>query len=121
MNILIIGSDTLDDASVNLIGKKLGQRVEVVSTGKDALDLFYDRVFDLVFVDLFLPDMNEYDLIPQIKRMMPDPKIITVTRHNTRELESRVREEGVAYYLIKPVDTKHLESIVRHIAKGLKR
>ena len=115
MNILIIGSNTLDHSLVDDIISEQRQKVEVTATGQEALDLLNQQEFDLVLVNLFLPDARGQDLIPEIKKRMLAPNIITVTEKNTRELESSVREQGVSYYLIKPVETKHLGDIINHL------
>jgi DNA-binding NtrC family response regulator len=63
--------------------------------------------------------MEGYELIPQFKTLCPEIGIVTMTGHNTRELEMKVREQGILYYMIKPFETKYLQSLLDHISKRL--
>jgi DNA-binding response OmpR family regulator len=116
MNILIVEDDS-DAAQVlekNLI--QWGYEVEQATTCAEALKKVRLFDFDLILLDLFLPDGQGHTLIPDFKQLAPDAVIVTMTGHNTRELEQEVRRLGVLYYMIKPFDTNHLKSIVQHIA-----
>ena len=89
--------------------------VESVSTKKEALGLIIKKEFDLVLLDIFLPDGLGYQIIPKIREIHPETKIITMTGSNTKELEAKTREYGVEYYLIKPFEIENLERIVKYI------
>lgn len=121
MNILMIGAEALKAEYIQKITKKFGYEIKTVQCGNDGLLLNKNKNFDLILLDLFLPDMKGYELIPKIKKSWPDSKIIAITDSNSRELESKVRKEGVIYYMIKPIDIKYLESIIEHISNRLKQ
>ena len=74
-------------------------------------------MFDLVLRDIFLPDINGVELIQKLKEVWPKIRIITMTGHNSRELEMEVRKQGIIYYMIKPVNIQNLKEIVDHIHK----
>ncbi|MCP4350831.1 MAG: response regulator [Desulfobacterales bacterium] len=116
MDILIVGHDVISSEYRRRISEKLGHRLEKADTGKDALEIAVSRNFDLVLLDIFLPDIKGYELIPELKKIWLEPKIIAVTGSNSRELELKVRNQGVIYYMIKPVDIKYLETIINYIS-----
>lgn len=120
MEILMVGAEAVEAECVQTITQKLGHKVETVKRGNDALLIDKSRNFDLILLDLFLPDMKGYELIPEIKKVWPQSKIIVITESNSRELERNVRKEGVIYYMIKPIDTKYMESIIKHISNKVK-
>jgi DNA-binding NtrC family response regulator len=117
MDILIVE----DDASVAEIAQEAleswGHNVERSGTGKSALDKVKKKMYDLVLLDIFLPDIKGYELIPKFKKEWPEIRIITMTGYNSRELEMEVRKQGIIYYMIKPFDAMVLKEIVDHIAK----
>jgi DNA-binding response OmpR family regulator len=119
MEILMVGTEVVKGEYLQNLTRKFHLKIKTVSHGKDVLRLDPAKGFDLILLDLFLPDLKGYQLIPEIKKAWPDAKIIAITDSNSRELESRVRKEGVIYYLIKPLDIKYLESIINHIANKL--
>ncbi len=66
-----------------------------------------------------IPDIVAYDLIPKLKREWSDLLIITMTGHSSKELEEKIRNQGILYYMEKPVDFSELESIVQHMSKKI--
>ena len=115
MNILIVDSDK---AMANQIARKMekcGHRTEKYSAGNQALARIKEKLFDLVLLELFLPDINGNELISRIKSRWPETRIITMTGHNSRELELKIRRQGVHYYMIKPYEIKYLKTIIDHI------
>lgn len=117
MNILIVDDD---DAVARFIGsfvEKLGHCAEKASNGQEALTMFNENKFDLVLLDILLPDIKGYELIPEFKKLHPDVGVVTMTGYNSRDLERRVRRQGIMYYMIKPFEPESLKSVLNHISK----
>ena len=116
MNILIVE----DDINVNSVLKEIiqhwGYSTENAYTCKDALGKVKKKRFNLILLDIFLPDGKGHRLIPQFKELWPDIGIVTMTGYNTREIEREVREQGILYYMIKPFETKYLKELLEHIS-----
>lgn len=116
MNVLVVEND----ASIGLFVKSLleswGHRAEKCVTGKQALEIFRRGVFDLVLLEALLPDVSGDVLIRQFKEICPDAMIVAMTENNTRELEVRIREQGILYYMIKPVEVENLRSLLEHLS-----
>jgi len=97
--------------------KGLKHHVETAGTGKDALKKVREKRFDLVLLDIFLPDCKGHELIPQFKEIWPDIGILAMTGYNSRELELEVRKQKVLYYMIKPFSIKEMKEVLDHISK----
>jgi CheY-like chemotaxis protein len=98
----MVGDDAVNSGCVHRITRELVHQIETVATGKGLLEMDKTRTFDLVLLNFFLPDIKGYELIPEIKKLWPESRIIAVTEYNSRELEAKVRKEGIIYYMIKP-------------------
>ncbi len=120
MNILLVEDDALVAEMMSAAMKKWDQEVILATSGKAAVEAAGSKQFDLALLDIMLPDGFGYDFIPEIKRSQPDLKIITMTGHSTPEMEKRVRQHGITYYMAKPVNFKELKDIVDHISKKTK-
>lgn len=94
-----------------------GHHADWSETGEDALQRVRQRKYDLILLDIFLPDVKGHVLIPQFKEAWPEIGIVTMTGYNSRELEKEVREQGIIYYMIKPVNTNHLRILLDHFAQ----
>ena len=95
--------------------KRWGHAVESSETGQDALRKARQKKFDLVFLDIFLPDCKGHELIPQFREIWPDMAIVTMTGHNSRDLEWEVRRLGITYFMTKPFRVKTMKDILDHI------
>ena len=116
MNILIVDSDLSMADKIARHLKTWGHQSERLSFGKNALARVRDKLFDLVLLEVLLPDMLASDLIPQIKQIRPDVRIITMTNYNSRELELKIRRQGILYYMIKPFEESYLKSILDYVS-----
>lgn len=67
---------------------------------------------DLVITDVVMPDENGLDLIPRIKRVRPDLRVIVMSAQNTLLTAVKANERGAFEYLPKPFDLKELLSVV---------
>jgi DNA-binding NtrC family response regulator len=117
MNILLVEDDRAVSSVLAEIIHRWGYGVENAGTCKHALMKISENRFDLVLLDVFLPDGKGHELIPRIRELWPTVGIITMTGYNSRELETEIRKQGVLYYMIKPFNTKCLKDLLDHIAQ----
>ena len=116
MNILIVEDDPASAKFLKKQTESLAHTATIAATGKVAIQKVKEEPFDLVLLDIFLPDYHGADLIPQFKIMQPTMGIIAMTGHNSRDLELKIRESGIFYYLIKPFTNEVFKTILNHIA-----
>ena len=64
-------------------------------SGRAALEKAAAMDFDLLLLDVFLPDMTAMELIPRLRAFRPDARIITLTGQSTRELELSCANSGL--------------------------
>jgi DNA-binding NtrC family response regulator len=121
MNILVVEDDIAEASVLTESIKRLGYSVETSATGKDALKKAKQKKFDLVLLDILLPDCKGHKLIPQFKQMWPEIGIVTMTGYNSRELELEVRQQRIVYYMIKPFSLKELKEVLDHNSKKIRK
>ena len=67
---------------------------------------------DLVITDVIMPDENGLDLIPKIRKLRPDLRVVAMSAQNTLMTAVKAAERGAFEYLPKPFDLKDLIAIV---------
>jgi DNA-binding NtrC family response regulator len=77
-------------------------KVEVVGAGDEALKRVVAGHFDLIVVDLRLPDMDGVSLIKAVRQFDPFMKVIVMTAYGSPEEEREVRKLGVHGFVTKP-------------------
>jgi two-component system nitrogen regulation response regulator GlnG len=68
---------------------------------------------DLVITDVVMPDENGLDLIPRIKKIRPDMRIIVMSAQSTLLTAVKATQRGAFEYMPKPFDLKELVSVVQ--------
>ena len=71
-----------------------------------------DGLGDLIILDVMMPDENGLDLIPKIKEIRPDVKIIVISAQNTILTAMQAVEKGAYEYLAKPFDLNELNKVI---------
>ena len=115
MKILIADDETLQREILAEMVAGWGHSVVLAVNGEQTLARARTESFDLVLLDVFLPDMNGLELIPLIRELQPDIRVITLTGASSRELERRLRECGITYYMAKPFQREELQSVLDHL------
>lgn len=119
MKIMVVSSELAGDGTFEKVAGKYGHRFKSVTTGADALRISRKTQIDLILLDTTLLDMKGNALIAEIKKILPQSKIIVAAEPNFNELESADKDEKIDYYLIKPLDERYLENIINHISKQI--
>jgi DNA-binding NtrC family response regulator len=120
MDILII-DDFFAAGAVKKSIEKFVRSIEIANSAEDALIKVSNNKFDLVLLSISSKVFDGCELIQQLKNVCPDIKIITITDQNSRNLELKVRKQGVLFYMIKPFNIKVLKDIVDYISKSKER
>ncbi len=117
MDILLI-DDFFTAMVVKKSIEKLVRSIETAASAEEALLKVRDNKFDLVLLNISSKAFDGCELIQQVKSICPDIKIVTMTDRNSRDLELKIRKQGVLFYMIKPFNKKVLEDIVDYISKS---
>lgn len=111
--VLVVDDDPALQSLFKQFLKKAGFGRIVVGTGEDALAHCEKKQFDLVFLDLKLPDISGDELYTQIKQMCPDLPIVIITGYPDSEILSRILANGPVTVIQKPIDFDQLNKTVK--------
>jgi two-component system sensor histidine kinase/response regulator len=94
--------------------RRLGHSVDVASNGSEALDLMSRKTFDLVLMDVQMPDIDGLEVTRRYRahegeRHMP---IVALTAHTRREDRDRCLAAGMDAVLTKPIDRTQLAEVI---------
>ncbi len=110
--ILLADDDRAIRTVLNQALARLGHEVRMTGSGATLWRWIADGEGDLVITDVLMPDENGLDLIPRIKKLRPDLRIIVMSAQNTLLTAVKATERGAFEYLPKPFDLKELVDVV---------
>jgi DNA-binding NtrC family response regulator len=112
-SVLIIDDEAEIRESLQTLLELEGYEAETAPNGAEGLERLGERPFDLVLLDLALPDRNGIELLPQIRALDPQISVIMITAYGTVEDAVRAMQSGAANFLQKPWDNEKLLADVR--------
>ncbi|MDA0977511.1 MAG: response regulator [Proteobacteria bacterium] len=91
----------------------LGLTADPASSGIEALKLASDNQYDLVFMDIQMPDMNGLEATRRLLSQNPETRVVGLTAHATPEEKNRYRAAGMSDVVIKPMRLALLSQLVQ--------
>ena len=111
--ILIIDDEAEIRESLQTLLEFEGYDVEVAANGQQGFSKLGERPFDLVLLDLALPDRNGIEILPEIRSLDSQISVIMITAYGTVEDAVRAMQSGAVNFLQKPWDNEKLLADVR--------
>src|ERR1700693_3570925 len=110
--ILVADDDRAIRTVLNQALARLGHDVRMTGNAATLWRWIADGDGDLVITDVIMPDENGVDLIPRIKKLRPDLRVIVMSAQNTLLTAVKATERGAFEYLPKPFDLRELVNVV---------
>ena len=105
-----------DDRAIRMVLNqaliRLGHDVRMTGNAATLWRWVADGDGDLVITDVIMPDESGLDLIPRIKKIRPELRIIVMSAQNTLLTAVKATERGAFEYLPKPFDLRELVTVV---------
>src|SRR5450631_1007533 len=112
-SVLIIDDEAEIRESLQTLLEMDGYEVDCAASGEEGLTRLGDRTFDLVLLDLALPDRNGLDLLGELHTQAPQIAGIMITAYGTVENAVRAMQTGAVNFVQKPWDNEKLLADVR--------
>lgn len=94
-----------------------GYAIDTCENGKDAYELLYVENYDLVILDLNLPEMDGMDVLSKIREEKPELKILILSARSSVTDKVKGLDLGANDYLAKPFDFAELEARIRSLLR----
>ena len=123
MNILVVEDEENIAKILRFNFEQEGYRVSVAGDGRTALDLHHGAKppFDLIVLDLMLPQMSGYETCRELRRVDMDVPVLALTARTLAEDKAQAFDCGVDQYITKPFALPELLSRVRNLLERRRR
>jgi CheY-like chemotaxis protein len=114
IRILLVDDDEMNCFFGSKLLKTLGVQVETAESGKDALNSIQTQPFDLVFMDVRMPEMDGYETTRRIRAdgNFSNLPVIALTAHAITGERERCLAAGMNDYLTKPFEIEQLQKVI---------
>jgi DNA-binding NtrC family response regulator len=106
--ILIVDDELEIRESLETLLELEGYMVSVAASAREGLGQIGESNFDVVLLDLALPDKNGMDLLAEIRLLHPEQAVIMITAYGTVENAVRAMQSGATNFIQKPWDNEKL-------------
>ena len=117
IKVLVVEDNAINQLLVSTILNLESFEVVVADNGKIAIDILINSDFDIILMDLMMPEMNGYDATEYIRKKLTDNKstipIIAVSADVSKDVKDKCKAVGMNDYISKPYDAKHLLDLIK--------
>lgn len=95
--------------------KKMGFAVTYAHSVSEGLKKLIENNYDIVFLDLNLPDGLGFYLIPEVKKTNPDAKVIIISAYDGNVERQKASSEGASFFIPKPFNKKMIVNALEEL------
>lgn len=123
LNILLVEDDKINQILAIKILEKEGCSYVVANHGLEAVEAIREKDFDLVLMDVQMPEMDGYTATKKIRSMETDgiikgrTPIMAMTAHASSQERDKALEAGMDEFISKPINREVLLKMIRNFAK----
>ena len=121
MRVLLVEDDYAVSQSVEMMLKKEGMVVDSTDLGEDGLDIAKLYDYDIIILDLMLPDMNGYEVLKNLRNSKVNTPVLILSGLSEPDKKVKGLGYGADDYLTKPFDKAELLARIQavvHRSKG---
>lgn len=90
-------------------------QISVAESGQKAVDFLKNQEYDIVLIDLKMPDMNGMDLTTRIRSLYGDLPVVIMTGYPSLDSALDALRKKVDDYIIKPFNINQLFKVVKKV------
>ena len=115
--VLLVDDDRQTRLKLSRTLESEGYSVSVAQGGRQALDMLEFESFDLIILDILMPEVDGFTVLSQVKAApaLREIPVVVISAVDDPESIEKCRQLGAAEYLIKPVSAENLIACVSSV------
>jgi len=114
--ILIVDDEEVVRLFLERFFRLKGFEVGLAESGAKAIEKMRGEVFDLVFLDVRMPQMNGLEALRELKKIAPSTKIVMMTGYAVDDLLKEAQQSGACASIKKPFDMNQLAALLEGVS-----
>jgi CheY-like chemotaxis protein len=112
LSILIAEDNLINQKVAQSIFKNIGYEIDIARNGLEAVQLMEKSNYDVVFMDLLMPEMDGYQATSEIRKAGFTLPVIAMSADETDETRAAAFEAGMNEYLMKPARVESIKQLL---------
>ena len=101
------------------LGKEDDLAIEAFIIGRSFLERMMQEPFDIVLLDMRLPDMDGLEILSRIKALRPETEVVIITGYKSVETAIEAIRKGAFHYTAKPVNLAEIRLLVHKVREKI--
>lgn len=115
--ILIVDDNISMCRVMSFILEDKGYAVETAQSGPEAIAKVKETPFDIIFMDIKMPDMDGVETYNRIKKIRPEAVVVMMTAYAVEDLIQEALKKGANGVMYKPLDIKKVVALIEKARK----
>jgi CheY-like chemotaxis protein len=113
ISVLVVEDNEINQQVAIAIFNSIGLKVNIAKTGQQAVDKATGFSYDIIFMDIHLPDFDGYEASRQIITAIPNQRIVALTADVFANQDKRLINSGIVGAINKPFEMTDLLNILK--------
>jgi len=113
IKILIAEDNVLNQKIIEILIKRMGWSYKMVGDGVEAVEECIKGSYDVILMDIDMPQMNGWEATIEIRRKKMSIPIIALTAYSEESFRKKSFEAGMNYFLSKPYNKEEIYETIR--------
>jgi len=115
VSVLLAEDNTINQRLMERLMERIGYKLDVARDGREAVKMASKKKYDIIFMDLQMPEMDGIEATRHIlsEAGEPKPQIIAMTANVSREDKELCLKTGMVDYVAKPVSPDKIKEVMR--------
>ncbi len=112
LKILVVEDNKINQLVTKKIIQQKKQCCKIVSSGLEAIEVLKKENFDVILMDINMPELNGFETTVEIRKMAIEIPIIALTAYNKKQVLQQAILSGIDAVLVKPFEPEKLFEII---------
>jgi len=113
--VLLVDDNLINQKVAEKLLLRLGCQADIASNGFEAIELAISKAYDLIFMDIQMPEMDGVTATAEIKKLLGKacPPIIAMTAYSMKDDADKFLGQGLDDYVSKPIKANFLHNVIQ--------
>lgn len=122
VRILLVDDNDVTREVLRVILRSEGYNVVGEATdGGVALELALKLIPDIILLDLVMPKIGGHEILPKLREMLPNAKVLVVTANKDQDMVSEVVKAGIHGYILKPFNAQRIIDTMNAVLQKMQK